>query len=886
MVLTLIPAATVTAHAETVASGECGDNLTWTLDDQGTLTISGTGKMWDWYINFYEHAYEQKYPSWYAYRESIQQIVIGDGVTSIGRLAFYNFTALTGMTIPAGITSVGGMAFRDCTALTEVTFLGSAPSFPKDYSNPDIVDLSWTFYGVTATVYYPGADATWTEDVKYRSGLSGTLTWVPSGDGTYCPPHGVCGYNVTWELDDEGTLTISGSGAINDDLQSWWYGYREAITHVVIGDEVTSIGQYAFCDLTALPEVTIPASVTSVGGRAFQDCTALTEVTFLGSAPDFPDCYEPELDSGWPSEAFSGVTATAYYPVADDTWTEDVRQNYGGNLTWVAYGEPDYAVVEQPQDVTAYLGESARFELTTNFAVTEYQWQMLVPGGEWEECQCASSWSTSNGIYQVCLEIDHVAFSESGNQYRCLIIGENGQVISEPATLTVVVTPGDEYAVVEESGNTAAYAGEDVVFRIWTNFEVTGCQWEMLIPGGDWEECDRAGTWNSGWDENQAFLRLRDIAMTENGTMYRCTAFGAEGQATSQPMLLTVLTDDPTEYAIVDQTGDVIAYAGDDVGFTVWTNFSITHYQWQVMVPGGDWENLSCSSGGGPNDVSATIYDVALTDSGNQYRCIVSGENGQVTSEPMTLTVMTDDPMEYAVLTQPQDVTAAVGESVQFELTTNFSISHCRWQVMVPGGSWQDFDGSVEVGVNKAGMTIESVTAAASGSRYRCIVTGTKGQVISRAATLTVPSPRGYHIIVTNKTNGAASTSIDTEALHSGDVTFTVNCNKACVVAIVNGDGTYTKLACTTGNGEHKFTVTVTDADVEIVVAIKGDVNLDGKISTMDATMAKQKYLGTAFAINPALQMLTADVNGDNKITTMDATMIKQAYLGSATLSW
>ena len=66
MVLTLIPAATVTAHAETVASGECGDNLTWTLDDQGTLTISGTGKMWDWYINFldyHEPAYEESYPS-------------------------------------------------------------------------------------------------------------------------------------------------------------------------------------------------------------------------------------------------------------------------------------------------------------------------------------------------------------------------------------------------------------------------------------------------------------------------------------------------------------------------------------------------------------------------------------------------------------------------------------------------------------------------------------------------------------------------------------------------------------------------------------------------------------------------------------------------------
>ena len=146
---------------------------------------------------------------------------------------------------------------------------------------------------------------------------------------------------------------------------------------------------------------------------------------------------------------------------------------------------------------------------------------------------------------------------------------------------------------------------------------------------------------------------------------------------------------------------------------------------------------------------------------------------------------------------------------------------------------------------------------------------------------------QGYHIIVTDYTKGAATTSIDADALYSGEVTFTVTCAKACVVAIVNGDGTYTKLACTTTeDGKHTFTVTVTDADVTIVVALRGDTNLDGKITTYDATMAKQKYLGTAFAIDAALQELTADADGNGRITTYDATLIKQAYLGSTTLAW
>ena len=101
------------------------------------------------------------------------------------------------------------------------------------------------------------------------------------------------------------------------------------------------------------------------------------------------------------------------------------------------------------------------------------------------------------------------------------------------------------------------------------------------------------------------------------------------------------------------------------------------------------------------------------------------------------------------------------------------------------------------------------------------------------------------------------------------------------------GDGTYTKLDCTaTESGEHSFTVTVTDADVTIVVALRGDANLDGKVSTPDATMVKQAYLGTAFAIDPNLQALTADASKDGKISTVDATFIKQAYLGSYTIKW
>ncbi len=76
---------TVTVSAAT--SGTCGDNVTWTLDDEGTLTISGTGEMEDWSTS-------SNVP-WYSSRESITSVVVENGVTSIGERAFYHCTETT-----------------------------------------------------------------------------------------------------------------------------------------------------------------------------------------------------------------------------------------------------------------------------------------------------------------------------------------------------------------------------------------------------------------------------------------------------------------------------------------------------------------------------------------------------------------------------------------------------------------------------------------------------------------------------------------------------------------------------------------------------------------------------------------------------------------------
>ena len=98
--------------ADTVAEGTCGENLTWTLDDGGTLIIKGEGAMAD---------YSYGTAPWYLNSSSIESVVIESGVTTICRNAFSGFSSIRSVTIPDSVTSIGDNAFSDCRELISVT---------------------------------------------------------------------------------------------------------------------------------------------------------------------------------------------------------------------------------------------------------------------------------------------------------------------------------------------------------------------------------------------------------------------------------------------------------------------------------------------------------------------------------------------------------------------------------------------------------------------------------------------------------------------------------------------------------------------------------------------------------------------------------------------
>ena len=344
------------------------DNLTWTLYADGKLTISGTGAMKDY------NAADNLSP---AYMNSdVKKVVIEDGVTSIGELAFFKCSSLTNITIPDSVTCIAYAAFHGCSSLSSITIPNSVTSIGiyafvvcssltsitipdgvtsigygafSDCSSLKTISLSCksslkkSDFGEqadlvsytnqhlltktaakAATCTESGNKEYWTcehcgkyflsDDTNPATATAVELseTVIPalnhknaiirnasepngtnpgySGD-RYCPDCDTVfekGYtywnegNLTWKLDADGTLTISGTGAMKDynadDNPSPAYN-NSKVKKIVIEKGVTSVGDYAFRSCNNLTSIMISNSVTSIGNSAFFYCTSLTSVT-------------------------------------------------------------------------------------------------------------------------------------------------------------------------------------------------------------------------------------------------------------------------------------------------------------------------------------------------------------------------------------------------------------------------------------------------------------------------------------------------------------------------------------------------------------------------------------------------------------------------------
>ncbi len=301
MVVALLPTTTLAVEP---TSGTCGENLTWTLDSNGTLSISGSGDMTDYNLSWGIR------PPWED-REIIA-VIINNGVTSIGNDAFDMCWSLSSVTIPNSVTSIGNSAFSWCDSLTSVTIPDSVTSI--------------------------GAEAfKWCD----------SLTSVTIGNGvTSIGSEAFAGCTTLISVTIPNSVTSIGSQAFKG---------CEGLANVIISNGVISIGEKAFEDCTSLTNVIIPESVTSIGVHSFSGCSSLTDVTILGR----------EVSINWGAfEACSNLTSvtipasvTSIEPYAfnNTPWLKSLGEFAVVNNILLAYQGSDSAVTI-PNSVTS-IGE-------------------------------------------------------------------------------------------------------------------------------------------------------------------------------------------------------------------------------------------------------------------------------------------------------------------------------------------------------------------------------------------------------------------------------------------------------------------------------------------------------------------------------------------------
>lgn len=255
--------------ADVVDSGECGDDLTWTLYDDGTLVIDGTGGM-DYY-----YYYVTSNTPWRFYTSRILNVQIHDGVTNIAGTAFYNCPSLTSITIPDSVVDIGAKAFYNCTSLTSVTIPSGVTRVGE-----------YTFYGCSSLT-----------SVTIPNGVTSIEKYAFSGCTSLTPvtiPNSVTNIGESAFFGCTSLTSVTIPEGVTNIGESAFYKCT-SLTSITIPDGVTSIGKYVFDYCTALTSITIPSSVTSIEPGTFYHCTSLTSITIPDSVTSigiytFYDC--------------------------------------------------------------------------------------------------------------------------------------------------------------------------------------------------------------------------------------------------------------------------------------------------------------------------------------------------------------------------------------------------------------------------------------------------------------------------------------------------------------------------------------------------------------------------------------------------------------------
>ena len=295
-------------------SGDCGatgnDHVTWSFDkSSGTLTISGNGAMADYTVN---GTVDDR--PWKDYAESITKVQISEGVTSLGRCAFQNLTALKETNIPASITQLGDHIYRGDASLTTV-------NWAEGFTAPEITDTDSNGSKYSGT-YVPTSMFDGCKSLGADQELS---AWLPkSFTGVGCAAFRGTAFKVDFEkwtklsyigarsfekmpnldavtvksnwtlgLRGNSSCAFIGSGVKNAVIESRenipWGLFQNcaSLTSVTLPDDAKTIESNAFLGTTVLKSIDLK-NVETISAYAFSD-SGIEKLVFPGSLKKVED---------------------------------------------------------------------------------------------------------------------------------------------------------------------------------------------------------------------------------------------------------------------------------------------------------------------------------------------------------------------------------------------------------------------------------------------------------------------------------------------------------------------------------------------------------------------------------------------------------------------
>ena len=452
--------------------------LTWNYDaDTKTLTFSGTAP-----IPSYEYPDDRP---WKDYVSEVENIVINEGVTSIGINALGYCVSLTTVTIPASVTGIGMSAFCDCTGLTTITIPASVTSIGRNAfyhcesltsvivyaSNCTLGEDAFDKCNKLDAIYVLSDKVEYYKAAENWSAYADKITAFIGGGDCGAEGHET---DVTWLLKGTSpnyTLTISGTGAMADYASSEnqpWKDYRSSITSVIIESGVTSIGKNAFNNCTGLTSVTVDAPNCTLGNGALEGCSKLKAI-YVPS--DLVDHYK----TAW----------SAYASIIMDVKEKIISQGYCGaeghetDVTWVLKGT-------SPNYILTISGTGAMADYDSD----ERPWYSYAKGIETVVIESGVT-SIGNRAFKECTGLTSVTIPSSVTNIgeRAFLSCKNLPTVTIPASVTSIgdgafLSCSNLATMTVEAGNKVYDSRNscNAIIEKETNTLIAGCK-GSTIPG-------------------------------------------------------------------------------------------------------------------------------------------------------------------------------------------------------------------------------------------------------------------------------------------------------------------------------------------------------------------------------------------------------------------